>query len=344
MLNPPLQPMLARLARTLPTGEAWFYEPKWDGFRVIAFRGADGVTLQSRNLRPLGRYFPEVVDAVGELPAGVVLDGELVLRHPEQGFAALMERIHPSRSRIERLSAERPVRYVAFDLLERPGEVLLEQPFRVRRSALEELLRGSPGDEATVAVASGTVDVAAATAWLAAADQRWDGVVAKNMDGAYLPGKREMVKVKPERTADCVVGGVRHDATGRPSSLVLGLWASDGSLHHPGAVGSLSAAVRADVADLVRTSAVTLGEHPWRDGFGLEGGATGRLRGAGGRWLPGMTLDWLPVAPIHVVEVAYDRVDGLRFRHPARFRRWRPDRDPRSCLVDQLVEPGQTAS
>lgn len=335
MLKPPIQPMLARLARTLPTGESWFYEPKWDGFRVIAFRAPDGVALQSRNARPLARYFPEVVAALAELPVGVVVDGEVVLRHPEQGFAALMERIHPSQSRVDRLATERPVRYVAFDLLERPGELLLEQPFRSRRAALERLLPA--GDYLDVAVAAGTTDAASATAWLDVSDPRWDGVVAKDLDGAYRPGKREMVKVKPERTADCVVGGVRFDATGRPSSLVLGLWTADGSLHHPGAVGSLSASLRRDVAELVRTAAVPLEEHPWRDGFGLEGGATGRLRGAGGRWLPGMTLDWLPVAPTHVVEVAYDRVDALRFRHPARFRRWRPDRDPRSCLVDQLV-------
>jgi ATP-dependent DNA ligase len=326
--------MLARLARHLPEGPGLVYEPKWDGFRCLAFRSGDEVDLRSRNDRPFARYFPEVVAgllALGE--ARLVLDGELLAcRDGRADFDALMARLHPSATWVARRSAETPAVLVAFDLLAAGRDDLRDRPFAERRARLEAALAG---DRGCVLLTPATSDPAEAAAWLATEDPGIDGVVVKDGASPYRPGVRAMVKVKPERTADCVVAGVRlrEDGVG---SLLLGLHGEDGTLHHVGVVASFRRPQRRELLARFAPLAVALADHPWRDGFGLEGGRLGRMKGAPGRWTPDLAQDWLPVRPAEVCEVAFDKVEGLRFRHPARFRRWRPDRDPASCTVDQL--------
>jgi ATP-dependent DNA ligase len=328
----PIAPMLARLERELPRGD-FLYEPKWDGFRALGFRDGDDVELQSRHGRPLGRYFPELTDALGSLAERrFVLDGEIVaVREDELDFPALMARLHPTASRVERLRRETPASFVAFDLLAAAGESLLSAPFHERRARLEELLADAPPP---LAVTPATADVELAARWL----ERFEGVVAKARDLPYEPGRRTMVKVKRERTADCVVGGFRwmadHPFIG---SLLLGLYGDDGELVHVGVVTSFTEPRRMALVEELRNLVAPLEGHPWEGGFNVGRSPTGRLLGAAGRWIPGeMTQDWVPLRPDCVVEVAYDQVDGQRFRHPARFRRWRTDRDPRSCTIDQL--------
>ncbi|MDQ3777693.1 MAG: ATP-dependent DNA ligase [Actinomycetota bacterium] len=328
----PVKPMLARLARELPRGD-YLYEPKWDGFRALAFRAGRDVELQSRHGRPLGRYFPELTDALAEVAGDpFVVDGEIVVTGPEGfDFAALMARLHPTPSRVERLRRETPATFVAFDLLELDGRELLETPFAERRRRLELLFDAA---ETPLRLTPITDEPGVAAAWL----ERFEGVVAKPRDLLYEPGRRSMVKVKHDRTADCVVGGFRwmaqHPFVG---SLLLGLYDEARELVHVGVVTSFSEPRRrALVAELTKLAAPLEG-HPWEHGFNLGPSPMGRLLGAAGRWIPGeMTQDWVPLRPDAVVEVAYDQVDGHRFRHPARFRRWRPDREPRSCTLDQL--------
>ena len=329
--------MLARLARELPIGNSVVYEPKWDGFRCVAARNGDEVDMRSRNNRPLARYFPEVAAALQTVaPPTVALDGELVVsRDGRADFAALMSRLHPAASRVARLAAESPATYVVFDVLHLDGD-LLTAPFRERRRRLESLLAtaGPP-----LALTPATADPARAAAWLdAPAWSGIDGVVAKDLDAPYEPGRRAMVKVKAERTADCAVAGLRVFGD-EPivGSLLLGLF-DGGVLRHVGVATSFPRPKRVALADELRELVTPLAHHPWRDGFALEGGPMGRLRGAAGRWLPEMGLDWVPLRPDRVAEVTYDQVDGIRFRHPARFKRWRPDRDAASCTIDQLAE------
>ena len=324
---PPLEPMLARLARELPP--VGHYEPKWDGFRALVFRDGDAVELQSRHGNPLGRYFPELVEALLSLDAPrFVLDGEIVTLDAD--FPALMARLHPAASRVERLRAETPASYVAFDLLADDGEALLETPFAERRERLERLLaRAAP----PLLLTPATEDATVADEWLA----EHEGVIAKRRDLLYSPGKRAMLKVKRERTADCVVAGFRWRVDRPlPSSLLLGLYDRDGVLHHVGVAASFGVRQAEALLERLRPLRAPLEGHPWEHGFLLGGGSVGRLRGAAGRWVPGMAMDWTPVAPALVAEVAYDQVDERRFRHAARFRRWRDDRDPRSCTFDQL--------
>jgi ATP-dependent DNA ligase len=335
-VTPPLAPMLARLERELPGGD-WLYEPKWDGFRCLAFRDAGDVDLRSRNDRPLARYFPEIVDALLALPEQrFALDGELLAtRGGTIDFPSLMGRIHPAASRVERLRRESPAAYVAFDLLALDGDALLERRFEDRRRLLERVL--APARE-PLHLTPLTDDADTAAQWL----ERFqgagiDGVVAKRRDLRYEPGARAMVKVKSERTADCVVAGFRWDLD-RPAvaSLLLGLHDEAGELQHVGVVSSLKREQRRELAELLLPRAIPLAEHPWAHGYLVGGGSTGRLAGSAGRWTPDMELDWVPLAPAQVLEVAYDQVDGRRFRHPARFVRWRPDREPASCTIDQL--------
>ncbi|MBD0328750.1 MAG: ATP-dependent DNA ligase [Thermoleophilia bacterium] len=334
-VGPPLPPMLARLARELPTGD-FFFEPKWDGFRCLAFRAGDEVDLRSRHDRPLARYFPEVVEALRRLPAArFALDGELVvLRRSGFDFPSLMARLHPAPTRVERLRRETPALLIAFDLLSLGDDDLRARPFAERRRLLEEVV--AP-DASGVFLTPLTADPSIAATWLARfAGAGIDGVVAKGRAAEYVPGSRTMVKVKPERTADCVVAGFRwlvHRAL--PSSLLLGLY-DEARLHHVGVVSSFTGHQRERLLEVLRPLVVELAGHPWEHGFLVEGGATGRLLGAAGRWTPDMVRDWVPVAPRLVCEVAYDQLDGRRFRHPARFRRWRPDREPASCGFDQL--------
>ena len=331
-VRPPISPMLAKLVRELPTGD-WLFEPKWDGFRCLLFVDDEEVYLQSRNERPLARYFPEVVDAAGALPRGVVLDGELLVRRGQDyDFPALLERIHPAASRVETLAVSTPATFTAFDCLA-VGRSLMTQPLAERRQRLETVFMSAASP---LQLTPATADPDTARRWLDEPTGGWDGIVAKSPAAAYQPGRRVMLKVKHDRTADCVVAGVRLNAGG-VASVLLGLWQPDGVLHHPGVITSPPAAVKQQLGAELRSLVVPLEQHPWVRGFGLEGGATGRLKGAGSRWVPGMTQDWVPVAPRLVAEVAYDRLDGLRFRHPAKFRRWRPDRDAATCLVDQLV-------
>jgi ATP-dependent DNA ligase len=339
---PPLQPMLARLTRELPDGD-YFYEPKWDGFRCLAFRDGDEVDLRSRHDRPLSRYFPEVVAALrGLREPRVVLDGELILLGgPGFDFASLMARLHPAASRVERLSRETPASFIAFDLLAIGDEDLRTSPFEERRRRLESLL----GDASEPLFLTPTTrDRAVAGSWLEHfRGAGVDGVVAKAATLRYAPGKRVMVKIKHERTADCVVAGYRPFPGVRAvSSLLLGLYDPSGDLRHVGVVTGFPRAERVRLIGQLSPYAMPLDEHPWRDGFLIGASPLGRLLGSAARWLPGMDLDWVPLRPELVAEVGFDQIDVDRMRHPARFRRWRPDREARSCTIDQIeIDPTQ---
>jgi ATP-dependent DNA ligase len=335
--------MLARLSRELPVGD-YVYEPKWDGFRCLAFRGGPAdVDLRSRNQRPLARYFPELVEALRALPPAV-LDGEIVVvGRAGFDFAALLSRLHPSASRVERLARETPAAFVAFDLIAVGEEDLRPRPFDERRARLEALLAGAP---APLRLTPATHDPAVARGWLQRIRGGIDGVVAKRRDSPYAPGRRAMVKVKPERTADCVVAGLRtFSAEPAVASLLLGLWDGAGALRHVGVASSFPEDERRALFATLAPLAVPLPGHPWEHGFNVGHAPTGRLAGSAGRWDPReMTLDWIPLSPERVVEVAYDRTDDLRFRHPARLVRWRPDRDAASCALEQLAAEAPEAT
>ena len=339
-----LEPMLAQLVRELP-GEGHFFEPKWDGFRCLAGCEGDDVELWSRHGRPLARYFPEITAALTRLtPESWVLDGELlVVADGRFDFAALMQRLHPAASRVRELAVTTPAVYVAFDVAALAGQELLELPFEERRRTLVALLRDVAPP---LFVTPLTEDRELAASWLEQfRGGGLDGVVAKRRDLRYEPGRRAMLKVKHEQTADCVVAGIR--AAGDPAevvSLMLGLYDDSGALEHVGVVSSLAAGVRTSMTAELAPLVVPLAGHPWERGFLASGGPTGRLKGAAGRWLPGMTMDWIPLAPRRVCEVAYTQVDGYRLRHPAKFRRWRPDREPRSCGLEQLAAPAPVAA
>jgi ATP-dependent DNA ligase len=327
--------MLARLARELPPGR--LYEPKWDGFRCLAFRDGEEVDLRSRNDRPLARYFPEIVAAVLELGAErVVLDGELlVVRHGVADFDALLSRLHPAASRVARLSTEAPALLVAFDVLALGGADLRERPFGERRAVLERALAVAPP---RIRITPLTDDVGHAAGWLDLGGGI-DGVVAKDPASPYCVGERAMTKVKRECAADCVVAGFRLFEDRTPSSLLLGLHDDAGALRHVGVAASFARARRAELLATLRPHVRSLAGHPWEHGFLVGGSPMGRMKGAAARWVPEMGLDWVPVEPELVCEVAYDHFDVDRFRHPARFRRWRPDRDARSCTFEQLAAP-----
>jgi ATP-dependent DNA ligase len=329
--------MLARLARELPADGGVAFEPKWDGFRCLPFVDGGEVDLRSRNDRPLARYFPEVVAALAGL-GDVVLDGELVAsRDGRPDFPALLGRLHPAASRTRLLAVATPATFLAFDVLAAGGQDLRDRPYRERRRRLEDLVAGV----GTLTLSPATDDRARAAAWLDAPPTSGiDGVVVKPLDGPYVAGARGWTKVKRDRTADCVVAGFRwrSDNDG-VSSLLLGLYDDHDPtvLHHVGATGSMAKALRQDVsralAPLVQDD---LAGHPWEHGFALEGGPQGRLKGSAGRWSPDLPRDWFALPPVVVAEVGYDQLDGHRFRHPARFRHFRPDRDPASCTVVQL--------
>jgi ATP-dependent DNA ligase len=334
-VRPPLDPMLARLVRLLPEGPGLVYEPKWDGFRSLVFRTGSGVDMRSRHDRPLARYFPELVEAFLVLGPRFVLDGEiLVTTGAGFDFSALLARLHPAASRVERLRRETPASFVAFDVLALDGVDLRESPFTERRAALAGLLDGAPPP---LFLTPATEDPGVAAGWLALAGGGVDGVVAKAPDLRYQPGKRAMVKVKAERTADCVVAGYRLYGD-RPvlSTLLLGLHDGSGHLHHVGVAGAFREAERVRLQAELAPYRTALAGHPWAGGFGLGPSPLGRLSGAAGRWSPDHVLDWVPLRPELVAEVAYDQLEEGRFRHPARFRRWRPDREARSCTFEQF--------
>jgi ATP-dependent DNA ligase len=339
-IEPPIEPMLAKLATGLPEGDGWLFEPKWDGFRAIVFRSGDRLYLQSRDLRPLDRYFPDLEAPLKRtLPARCVVDGEIVIA-TERGldFDALQLRLHPAASRVAKLAAERPAAFVAFDLLASGDRDLRGLPQAERRERLEAAL----GDRAR-----GPVHLTPCSRERTVA-QEWfhrfegaglDGVVAKHEAAPYQPGKRVMIKVKHARTADCVVAGFRWHKNGPGEligSLLLGLYDDAGTLHHVGVTSSFTVESRRRLArELAPLRADALARHPWREWAGAAGGS-GRMPGAGSRWSQGKDLSWEPLRIERVCEVKYDHLQGDRFRHAAVFARWRPDRRPPDCRYDQL--------
>jgi ATP-dependent DNA ligase len=347
---PPVAPMLAKLARELPRSEGLLYEPKWDGFRCVAFRDGSEVELGSRNERPLTRYFPELVDPIrNSFPSRAVIDGEIVIAGPHGlDFNALLQRIHPAASRVTMLAETTPASFVAFDLLALDQRDLRAEPFSVRRALLEEALRDCAPP---VHLTPSTTDPAVANDWFSRFEGAGlDGVVAKRPDIAYREGERVMAKVKHERTADCAVAGFRwHKSGGVVGSLLLGLYDDDGVLHHVGVSASFTAKRRVElVEELAPYRVSTLKGHPWAAWAELEadGGKPGRKPGAPSRWNAGKDLGWEPVQLGLVCEVAYDHLQGDRFRHATTFRRWRPDRQPESCTYAQLevVVPAELES
>jgi ATP-dependent DNA ligase len=338
-IPPPVEPMLAKLADELPPGGSFLYEPKWDGFRAIVFRGGGEVFIQSRDLRPLDRYFPELHDLLlARLPDGCVVDGEIVIATPHGlDFDALQLRLHPAASRVAKLARETPASFVAFDLLAAGGEDLCAAPLRERRARLEALLAEAvPPLHLTPA----TRDRQHAAEWLAQFEGAGlDGVVAKLEDGAYEPGKRAMLKIKHARTADCVVAGFRWHKAGKNEligSLLLGLYDERHHLQHVGVTSSFTMAMRRELAaELAPLRRNALDDHPWREWAAADGELT-RMPGGQSRWSAGKDLSWEPLRIERVCEVKYDHMQGQRFRHAAIFLRWRPDKPPRDCTYDQL--------
>jgi len=336
---PPLAPMLAKSVKEIP--DVGHVEPKWDGFRTIVFKDGDEIELGSRNERPMTRYFPELVEALREnLPGRCVVDGEIILAIDGRlDFEALQQRIHPADSRVRMLAERTPASFVGFDLLAIGDEDLMGRPFVERRTLLEEALAGASDP---VFITPATADLAEARDWFTRFEGAGlDGVVAKPLDGAYEPDKRTMFKIKHERTADCVVAGFRFHKTGDVvGSLLLGLWTDDGRLQHVGVSASFPMARRKTLLDeLAPYRDVEPGEHPWGGWADQEAHADRRMPGAVSRWNAKKDLSFVPLRPELVVEVAYDHMEGDRFRHTAQFRRWRTDRDPASCTYAQLEEP-----
>ncbi|MDQ1727297.1 MAG: hypothetical protein QOK14_1342 [Frankiaceae bacterium] len=342
---PPVAPMLAKAVKGVPlptdkTGEL-LYEPKWDGFRCVIFRDGDEVELGSRNEKPLTRYFPEVVAAaLAQLPTRCVVDGEIVIPGGDGlDFEALLQRIHPAESRIKMLAGTTPASYVAFDLLALGDESLVDAPFSRRRELLVEALAGA---KAPVHVTPATDDPGVAQEWFTHFEGAGlDGIVAKPLSLPYRQDERVMFKVKHERTADCVVAGFRWHKSGPiVGSLLLGLYDDHGTLHHVGVAASFTMARRADLVDELRPYVTEdIEAHPWAEGFGLAASPVGRMPGAVSRWNAGKDLTWIPLRPELVVEVAYDHMQGDRFRHATQFKRWRPDREPATCTYSQLEKP-----
>src|SRR5689334_14209321 len=331
--------MLAKLVDSIPPEGSFLFEPKWDGFRAVVFRTKDDVFIQSRDLRPLDRYFPELHDALlAQLPAGCVLDGEIVIV-TEQGldFVALQLRLHPAASRAAMLAKATPAAFVAFDALAADGRDIRTLPQAERRAALERLLGGAARPIYLTPI---TRDRETALVWLREFEGAGlDGVIAKPAAGTYQPGKRAMIKVKHARTADCVVAGFRWHKSGRDAvgSLLLGLYDNDGVLHHVGVTSSFTMAMRKQLAkelEPLRTNAFE--GHPWREWAEAAEGGTQRMPGGQSRWSAGKDLSWEPLRIERVCEVKYDHLQGDRFRHAATFLRWRPDKPPTECRYDQL--------
>ena len=342
-IAPPIEPMLAKLAEGVPQGDGWVYEPKWDGFRALVFRDGTDLFIQSRELRPLNRYFPELASPLmAQLPPRCLFDGEIVIAGRRGlDFEALLLRIHPAASRVKLLAEESPASFVAFDLLALGDRDLRDAPFAERCKLLEAALsRARPPIHLTPATTNRTL----AEDWFARFEGAGlDGVVAKRADLPYRPGQRAMIKVKHARTADCAVGGFRWHKEGRGTrvgSLLLGLYDDEGKLHHVGICSSFTAARRKElVRELAPLREGALDHHPWRDWASAgEGGPehAQRMPGASSRWNRGKDLSWEPLRVERVCEVAYDHLQGERFRHATHFLRWRPDKPPRECRYAQL--------
>jgi ATP-dependent DNA ligase len=335
-IPPPVAPMLATIADEIPASGTFLFEPKWDGFRALVFRGASDVYIQSRELRPLDRYFPELHDALlRALPPGCVLDGEIVIMTPHGlDFELLQLRLHPAASRVAKLAGETPASFVAFDALAADGRTLMDAPQHERRAALERLLDGVAPPVHLTPV---TGDRAVAERWLEHFEGAGlDGVIAKPANSPYQPGKRAMLKIKHARTADCVVAGFRWYRDGRDAvgSLLLGLYDDTGTLQHVGVTSSFTLAKRKQlVQELAPLRENALEGHPWAWAGPAEGA---RMPGGGSRWSRGKDLSWEPLRIERVCEVKFDHLQGDRFRHAATFLRWRPDREPRDCGYAQL--------
>jgi ATP-dependent DNA ligase len=345
--EPPLEPMLAKPVDSLPDGDGWLYEPKWDGFRAIVFRDRDEVLIQSRDLKPLDRYFPELGEPLrASLPERCVIDGEVVIaRDGGLDFEALLLRIHPAASRVKMLAAETPASFVAWDILALGDDDLRTTPQGDRRTRLEELLAGV---DPPVRLTPATRDRATAADWFDRFEGAGlDGVIAKRLDAAYQPGKRAMLKIKHQRTADCVVAGFRWHKNGpgtHVGSLLLGIFDDAGKLHHVGITSSFTWDKREALAkELAPLRDHATDGHPWAEwaewaAWGAADASGQRLPGATSRWNRGKDLSWEALRPERVVEVAYDHLQGDRFRHATTFKRWRPDKRPADCRYDQLEE------
>jgi ATP-dependent DNA ligase len=346
-IEPPVEPMLAKPTPGIPTTPGWIFEPKWDGFRAIVYRDGPEVYIQSRDLKPLNRYFPELEEPLRSLStpdARFVLDGEVVIaREGGLDFDALLLRIHPAASRVAMLARESPASYVAFDCLADGADDLRSAPFAERRRHLLGILAKPPP---SVHLTPSTEDPATARHWFDDFEGAGlDGVIAKRADQPYLPGKREMAKIKHLRTADCVVAGFRWHKNGPGTligSLLLGLWNDQGQLQHVGVTSSFSTVQRGELVNFLepyRRDAIA--DHPWRGWAEWEEQARAegkRLPGATSRWNRGKDLSWEPLRPELVAEVAFDHLQGDRFRHGTTFQRWRPDKSPADCRYDQLDE------
>jgi ATP-dependent DNA ligase len=340
-VNPPVAPMLAKPVDAIPSGD-YVFEPKWDGFRSIIFRDRDEVEIGSRNERPMTRYFPELVAAIlAQLPERCVIDGEVVVPDGEGrrlDFEALQLRIHPAASRVKLLAEQTPARFIAFDLLALGSLDFMERPFTERRSALEGVLASV---EPPIHLTAVTTDRDTAAGWFSRFEGAGlDGLIAKPPDGTYEPDRRVMLKVKHERTADCVVAGYRTHKSGedRIGSLLLGLYNDDGRLASVGVVGALPMERRVELFAELQPLVTTFDAHPWNWAQEMAGGRTPRAA-AVSRWNANKDLSFIPLRPERVLEVRYDHMEGPRFRHTAQFVRWRPDREPRSCTYAQLEEP-----
>src|SRR5207247_421480 len=346
--HPPVAPVRAKPADALPEGDGWLFEPKWDGFRALVFRDGDETLIQSRDLKPLDRYFPELAEPLrASLPPRCVVDGEVVIAG-ESGldFEALLLRIHPAESRVRMLAEQSPASFVAWDLLALDDADLRGVAQGERRTRLEAALTGlaTPPVQLTPA----TTDRALAVDWFDRFEGAGlDGVIAKRLDGTYQPGKRAMIKVKHQRTADCAVAGFRWHKNGPGThigSLLLGLFDDAGKLHHVGVTSSFSWDRRAAlVAEIAPLREGALNDHPWREwaewsSFGSADASGQRMPGATSRWNRGKDLSWEPLRAERVCEVAYDHLQGDRFRHATTFVRCRPDKPPEACRYDQLEE------
>jgi len=338
--------MLAKKVSDIPTKGDWIFEPKWDGFRTLIFRDGDKVTIQSRDEKPLERYFPELVETVlAQLPERCVLDGEIVIaRENKLEFETLQHRIHPAASRIKLLAKETPASLVFWDLLCLDDRDLRDAPFSERRAALEKVLASV---KPPIHLTPATTDHAVATDWFERFEGAGlDGVIAKSASGKYEPNKRVMLKIKHERECDCVVAGFRWHKQGEGTlvgSLLLGLFDDEGTLHHVGVTASFTAEKRRElVENLAKYRENALESHPWADWAraGDDAAATEGKRMPGGksRWSGGKDLSWVALRPELVVEVGYDHMQGARFRHTAQFRRWRTDKRPADCTYSQLEE------
>jgi ATP-dependent DNA ligase len=329
-IRPPLLPMEAVSVETVPSGDEWQYEPKWDGFRCLVFRDRDKVELQSKSGQPLTRYFPELVEAVRAVPAKTfVLDGEIVV--PQDGgfsFDALLQRIHPAQSRVARLAGETPGLLIVFDLLAgEDGKALIDRPLAERRKALERFARKSLRGCARIRLSPATSDLADARRWLKQTGAMLDGIIAKRADLAYLAGERGgMQKIKNYRSADCVVGGFRYNQGKRTvGSLLLGLYDKAGRLNHVGFTSSIPNKEKPSLTKKLEALIAPLG-------------FTGNAPGGPSRWSTERSAEWQPLKPKLVVEVGFDHFSGGRFRHGTKLLRWRPDKAPKQCTMDQVAQ------